>query len=206
MSLLKVDAVHADDASAHGEDLAKGSSNLLLAGGVAFVATCLALLIFFWTIHTPPVVAGDVVHVWVHPMHTITTPVDAAGVRQAPLHYDEVFVFALVRYRNQSDKPVTFKEMTTNITFDDGIHTSYGVSATDYDRIFLAYPDMAPLRSKPLLRDVMVQPKEMVDGMVISSFKVTKAQWDARKDMNFTLEFQFHPNLVLVPQGQPTEQ
>ena len=29
----------------------------------------------------------------------------------------------------------------TNVTLDDGIHSSYAANKGDYDRIFVAYPD-----------------------------------------------------------------
>ena len=205
MSLLQADAVRANDASSHGDDLAKGSSNLYVAAVVAFVTISAALLIFFWIIHTPPVAAGEVTHVWFHPMHTLSTPVDAAGVVQKTVKYDRVFVFGEVRVRNQSDKPIVLKEMTTNITFDDGIHASMQVSATDYDRIFIAYPELASMKSKALLRDTLIAPGEIVEGSIVSSFQVTKAQWDIHKDMNFVIDFQMHPSLILQPKGAVVE-
>jgi len=42
--------------------------------------------------------------------------------------------------------------------------------------------------------------------MMISSFHVTQQQWAARKDLNFTIQFKFHPDLVLTPKGPILEQ
>ena len=35
--------------------------------------------------------------------------------------------------------------------------------------------------------------------MTVSAFHVSKEQWATRKDLNFTVEFKFHPDLVLQP-------
>ena len=40
----------------------------------------------------------------------------------------------------------------------------------------------------------------------VSSFRITKQQWDARKDLNFTFAFQYQPSLVLTPHSAITEQ
>jgi hypothetical protein len=34
---------------------------------------------------------------------------------------------------------------------------------------------------------------------------VTKAQWDARKDLSFTFKFQYQPSLVLTPHAAVIE-
>jgi hypothetical protein len=34
---------------------------------------------------------------------------------------------------------------------------------------------------------------------VVSAFKLTKEQWDARKDLSFTFSFRYQPSLVLAP-------
>ena len=47
---------------------------------------------------------------------------------------------------------------------------------------------------------------QSVDGTFVSSFRLTKQQWDARKDLNFTFAFQYQPSLVLTPHSAITEQ
>jgi len=206
MSLLKQDAVHADDASAHGEELAKGSGNFILASIIAVVVFSAALGAFFWFNHKPPLAAGEVTRIWVHPVHTISKPHDAAGVELGDRQFDQVLVFSSVRFRNQSDQTIVVKDALTNVRFEDGIHSSYAASATDYDRIFVAYPQLSGLKSKTLVADTTVAPGQVIEGMVVSSFHVTKEQWDAHKEINIQIEFRLHPSLILTPVGNIIEQ
>jgi hypothetical protein len=208
MSLLQIqnDPVHEHDASSEGEDLAKGSSYLLLTTIIAFVVVSVGIAAFLLANRKPPVAAGETVQVWAHSVHTLSTPHDANGVDGPTAQFDQVLVFASIRVRNQSDQPIVIKELLTNATFDDGVHSSYAAGAVDFDRIFIAYPELAGLHSKPLLRDTIIAPGQVADGMIVSSFHVTQAQWAAKKDVSFTVTFKYHPDLVLLPKGPITEQ
>jgi len=208
MSLLQLrqDPVHEHDASSEGEDLAKGSSYMLWTLLAAFVLVTVGITLFLMSDRKPPVAVGEVTQVWAHGVHTLNTPTDAAGVQTAGEVFDQVLVFAQVRVRNQSDQPIVLKDMLTNVALPDGPRSSYAASSIDYDRIFIAYPELSGLRSKTLVRETVVQPNEVLDGMIVSAFHVSQEQWKARKDLNFSIQFKFHPDLVLVPTGPITEQ
>jgi hypothetical protein len=207
MSLLQIqnDPVHEHDASSEGEDYAKGSSYMLWAVLVATVVLVAGSALFYFLIHKPPVAAGEVTQAWAKGVHTLSAHVDAAGVEAQAEQFDQVLVLANVRIHNQSKEPIVLREMMTNATFEDGIHSSYVATATDYDRIFVAYPELSGLHSKTLTRETVIQPGQTVDGELISSFHVTKAQWTARKDVNWTIQFKFHPDLVLTMKAPITE-
>jgi hypothetical protein len=207
MSLLQIqnDPVHEHDATSEGEDLAKGSSYLLWTTLVAVVVVSISITLFLLANRQPPISAGEVTQIWAHEVHTLTTPIDANGVQSPGEQFDQVLVLAQVRVRNQSKEPIVLKDMQTNATFDDGIHSSYAATALDFDRIFIAYPELKALHGKTLTRETVVAPGEVLDGMTISSFHVTKAQWAAHKDLNISILWKYHPDLVLVPKGPPTE-
>jgi hypothetical protein len=208
MSLLQIqnDPVHEHDASSEGEDLAKGSSYLIWTTLAAFVAVTVGALLFWFAIHRPPIAVGEATQVWAHEVHTLNTPTDANGVQSAGEQFDQVLVFANLHLRNQSDQPIILRDLLTNATFDDGIHSSYAATALDYNRIFIAYPDMKSLHGTPLLRDTVIPAGQSLDGMLISSFHVSKEQWAARKDLNFTIALKFHPDLIITPKGPITDQ
>jgi hypothetical protein len=88
----------------------------------------------------------------------------------------------------------------------DGVHSSYAASPVDYDRIFIAYPELSGLRSKTLAANTIIQPDQVMDGMIVSAFHATQQEWAARKDMTFTAQFNFHDDLTLLPPAQITEQ
>jgi hypothetical protein len=206
MSLLQLRDAAANDASAKGDDYAKGSSSIVWASLIAFVVVSIGIALFLISSRKPPVAAGEVNQVYMHAVHQLNTPVDANGQEQPTELFDQVLVLAHVRVRNQSDEAIVLKELTTNVTLADGEHQSTVAGVSDYGRIFIAYPELAGLRGKPLERDTVIQPGQVLDGTTVSAFRVSKAQWEARKDMSFTLQFKYHPDLVLLPTGPIREQ
>ena len=207
MSLLqlKQDPTHEHDASAEGEDYAKGSGYILWTSIAAFVLVSIAIGLFVMANVKPPAPAGEITQLWAHEVHTLSTPTDAAGVQAGAEQFDQVLVLANVRIRNQSDQPIVLHDLLTNARFEDGIHSSYAAGPVDYDRIFIAYPELKGLRSQTIARDTVISPGQIVTGMVISSFHVTKSDWAAHKDLSFTFKFKLHPDLVLTPKTPPTE-
>jgi hypothetical protein len=147
----------------------------------------------------PPAMTGEVLSVVAHPLHAQTSGFDASGAVIPTETFDQVYVFTQVRLHNQSQGPMFLINMMTNATLPDGIHSSYAASATDYDRIFVAYPGLPVAHSKALPLDTTIEPGETVEGTVVSAFKLTKEQWDARKDLSFTFSFRYQPSLVLAP-------
>jgi hypothetical protein len=198
MSLLHQNSEELDDA-ALGEELTKGSSHPIYAAIFAAVVVSMAIAGYFIAGLKPPVATGQVEQVWVHPQHTETSGFDANGAPMPKEVYDQIYVFALVKLHNQSDKPVFLRNIMTNATLADGIHTSYAAQAADYDRVFIAYPSM-PVPHGPALSPLStIAPGQTVEGTIVSAFQLTKEQWDARKDLNFSVGMQYQPNLKLAP-------
>jgi hypothetical protein len=59
---------------------------------------------------------------------------------------------------------------------------------------------------KALSLDTTIDPGQTVEGTVVSSFRMSKQQWDARKDLSFTFGIRYQPNLVLAPHNAVTDQ
>lgn len=196
MSLLQQE--QRDDA-ALGEELTKGTGHLVIASIIATVVVALAISAYVIAGQKPPAATGEILSVWVHPQHTETSGVDASGAAMAQESFDQVFVFADVRLHNQSKGPLSLSNVLTNATLDDGIHSSYAAEAGDYDRIFLAYPNLNVPHGKALSLESKIDPGQTVEGTIVSAFKMSKQQWDARKALNFTFAFHYQPNLVLTP-------
>jgi hypothetical protein len=205
MSLLRQDSPQLDDA-ALGEELTKGSSHVLWASLIAVVVVTAAIAVYVITGQKPPAATGDIEQVWVHPQHTETSGFDANGAPMPKETADQVYVFALVKLHNQSDKPLFLHNILANATLDDGIHSSYAATASDYDRVFLAYPNMPVPHGKALSPQTTIDPGQSAEGTVVSAFRLTKAQWDARKSLNFTFGIQYQPELVLAPHSPITDQ
>jgi hypothetical protein len=98
-------------------------------------------------------------------------------------------------------------DVLTNATLDDGIHSSHAANKGDYDRVFLAYPGLKVPHGPALSTvDYEIDSGQTVEGSVVSAFKVSKEQWDARKKLDYTFSFQYQPNLVVTPHVAVTEQ
>ncbi|MGO9340476.1 MAG: hypothetical protein ACLPY1_23635 [Terracidiphilus sp.] len=198
MSLLQQDSPELDDA-ARGEELTKGSSHVLWASILAGVIVTAAIAVYVITGQKPPAATGEIEQIWVHPQHTETSGFDANGAAMAKEAFDQVYVFALVKLHNQSDKPLFLHNAMTNATLDDGIHSSYAATASDYNRVFLAYPNIPVPHGKPLSPQSTIEPGQTIEGTIVSAFRLTQEQWGARKDLNFSFGIQYQPDLVLVP-------
>lgn len=205
MSLLQHDSSELDDA-ARGEELTKGSGHPLAAGIFAAVLVTMAIAGYFIAGIKPPVITGEIEQVWAHPQHTETSGFDANGAPMPKEAFDQVYVFALVKLHNMSEQPLFLHNAMTNATMDDGIHSSYAATASDYDRVFLAYPNMPVPHGKALSPQITIAPGQTVEGTIVSAFRLTKDQWDARKNLDFTFSIQYQPSLILAPRSPVTDQ
>lgn len=193
--------------TAPGEDYAKGSSHVIWAALIAVVVVTAAVAIYVKLGQKPPVASGEIVEVWAHSQHSESSGLDAAGETMAKESFDQVLVFTHVKLHNQGKEPLFLHNVMTNLKLDDGIHSSYAASAGDYDRVFLAYPSMPVPHGKALsTTDTTIPPGQTVEGEFISSFRLSKQQWDARKDLSFSFAFRYQPSLELAPHGAVTDQ
>ena len=202
MSLLQQDSSPDLDDAAKGEELTKGTSHVVWAALAATVVVSIAIAIYVIAGQKPPVAKGEIVAVWAHPQHTVTSGFDASGAPMEQQTVDQMLVFTQIRLRNQSDHPIFLENVLTNVTLDDGVHSSYAANKGDYDRLFVAYPDITVPHGpsiSPL--NTEIDPGQTVQGEIVSSFRsMTKQQWDARKKLDYTLSFRYQPNLALAPQ------
>jgi len=205
MSLLHQESQQEIDDAARGESLTRGTSHVVWASIAATVLVTIAIAIYVIAGQKAPVATGEVLDVWAHPMHTVTPAFDAGGQPMPQDSFDQVLVFAHVRVHNQSKQVLFLHQILTNVTLDDGIHTSYAAMPSQYDRVFLAYPELAQWRSTPISPDMTLQPGDTKEGTFVSSFRLSKQQWDARKGLNFTFGFRYQPLVTVVSQVAVTE-
>ncbi len=191
MSLLELEGNSAQNTNPSRNSMVRSA---LIAGAILAVA----LVGLWFYAHQPPPLEGQVVQLWIHPMHTVLSRRDAAGVIQAPEQFDQVLVLAQIHLHNRSGQPVILKQLMTNLTLPDGMDSSYAATATDYDRVFAAYPELARLRTEPLRSDTMIAAKSSVDGMIVSSFQLTDERWKQQSGMNFEIDLKMHPALILT--------
>jgi hypothetical protein len=199
MSLLHQDTPEEIDDAARGEEFTKGSSHVVWASVIAAVLVSLAVTVYVVAGQTPPIASGEIEQVWVHPQLTVTPAFDANGAPMPQQSFDQVYVFAVVKLRNESNVPLHLHNIMANTKLEDGIHSSYAATEGDYDRVFLAYPAMPVPHGQGLPVIMTLAPGQTVEGTIVSAFRMSKQQWDAGKDLSFTFAFEYQPSLVLVP-------
>jgi hypothetical protein len=198
MSLLQQDSSVRDDA-ARGEEFTKGSSHLILTGIVATVIVTIGIGLYFRMGEKTPAATGQVVNVTAHLMHRETPGMDANGAVAPKEKFDQVLVFAHIQLHNQSKEPLFVRHIMSNVTLDDGIHTSFAAIPLDYERIFIAYPDLASLHGKSIATDATIPAGQTLEGDFVSAFRLDKEHWDARKGLNFNVSLRYNPDLILTP-------
>ena len=135
-------------------------------------------------------------------MHSVTPAFDANGSGVSQESFDQVLVFTRVRLRNQSKQPLFLHQIMTNVTMADGtVNTSFAATASQYERIFLAYPSMAQWHNTPLASELTLEPGQTAEETFVSSFRMAKDQWDARKALDFTFGFRYQPEVKVPATG-----
>jgi hypothetical protein len=136
--------------------------------------------------------------------------------------FDQVLLFAHVKLHNQSKVPLILQDVLANVRLADGVPLSVSAgSVAQFEEAFLAFPKLDASRGKPLAHHSVIEPGQSVDGTALWVFRLTKQQWDARKDwlpdpnhsdpesksgLNFTFSIQYQRDLVLAPQTAVMEQ
>jgi hypothetical protein len=203
MSLLHQE--ERDDA-ARGEELTRGTSHVVIAAIVACLVVSIAIAIYVIAGQKPPFATGQITAIWAHPQHTETSGLDANGMPMPKESVDQVMVFTTVSLTNKTDHPLFLGNVTTNVTLDDGIHSAYAANKGDYERIFVAYPNIPVPHLTPISPlNTTIDPGQTLEGTIVSAFMMTQQQWDARKKLDYTFAFRYQPALAVTPHVPITE-
>lgn len=112
--------------------------------------------------------------------------------------FDQLFVLAQIKVENPGKIPVFVKEIAAEVSLPQGeTHTSAAAGGADFNRIFVAYPEMAPRKGPPLLRETTIEPGASSQGLVAFAYPLTKEQWDTHTGLNVTISFVHQADLVL---------
>jgi hypothetical protein len=190
---------------AAGESYTKGTSHVILATVIAVVLVSAAMTVYVISGEKAPPSTGEIVDVWAHPMHTETSGWDANGAAIPKEEIDQLLLFTHVRLHNQGKQPIFLHQALANLTLPDGIHSSYAAMPSDYERLFKAYPQLQQWHASPISPDLTIQPGETKEGTFVCSYRMTKADWESRKGLGYTFNFQYLPALVLDWKGTVTE-
>lgn len=194
------------DDAALGEDLAKGSSHVIIATVVAAALVTIAIAVYVIAGQKAPMATGEIVSVIAHPQHTEGSGYDANGSPMIKESFDQMLVFTRVRLHNQSKIPLFVERVQMDLTLADGIHSAYARTPGEYDQVFLAYPGIPVPHDSALPFNATIEPGQTIEGTFVTNYGVSKAQFDAHTGLGYTVSFRYQPSLVLAPKGAITEQ
>jgi hypothetical protein len=141
---------------------------------------------------------GQVLSVNVYPIHRETTqPTTVDGLGGQTETYDEILVFADVRIQNTAKIPIYMRDMWAVANLPDETSRSSAASTSDFNKVFIAYPDTKQYQKAPLLRDTTLQPGQSIEGQMIFHYQLSKAQWDSRSGMDINIGF-LHQNPLVM--------
>jgi hypothetical protein len=183
-------------ASAQGGGSGHPVLRLLAATGV--VLLIIGAYVYFN--EKPPVVAGEILHLSAYPIHRESKKNQFATASIAPVEtkFDEIIVVADVRLHNQSEGPVFLADMAAMLKLPTEEDRSLAAGTVDFNRVFVAYPALAPLKQQPLLRDITIPAGATTEGQLVFNYPITQEQWDQRQSLEVTLSFTHQKDLVLL--------
>ena len=205
MSLLQQNASALEEA-APGEELTKGSGHIVWAGLIAAIVVSVAIAVYMIAGQKPPASTGEVSRAVAHFMHSETPSFDANGAPKPKEEFDQVLLFTHVKLHNQSKQPLFLRQIMSNITLPDGIHSSYAAIPGDYERLFAAYKDLAPLHGKPIAIEEAIPAGNTFEGDFVSAFRLSKAEWESHKDLDYSVSFRYQPDMKIAPSTPLIEQ
>jgi hypothetical protein len=166
-----------------------------------------SLVVFIWVRfgRKTPVATGEIARVAIYPVQARISggAADAPGEQGQDEIINQLLVFAHVRLHNPNTGPITIEDDWAIVTLPDGeTRRSLGASFTDFEKVFRAYPQLAPLRMDPLRRNIEIPPGQSVDGLVVFSYPLSRDQWNTRKSMQVTISFKGAKDVTLnAPQS-----
>ncbi len=150
-----------------------------------------SLVVFIWVRfgRKTPIATGDVARVAIYPVQAKITGGAAGtpGQEGQDEIINQMLVFAHVRLHNPNTAPITIEDDWALVTLPDGnTRRSLGASVVDFDKVFQAYPQLAPMRMDPLRRNIEIPPGQSVDGLLVFSYPLSQDEWNKRKSMQVT--------------------
>ena len=119
-----------------------------------------------------------------------------------PGEMPNVMAVVNVTLRNVGEKTLYIKNISAKLTSDQGENSDDAASPTDYDRYFIAYPGLKEHILQPLVVETKIPPGGEQKGTVLVSFPVTRAQFDARKDLTVIVQPYDQNAIVLQEAGK----
>jgi hypothetical protein len=140
---------------------------------IAIVIVLVGIAAYVLMNRVAPTAEGDISAVWLYQplpaqMPNSTLPPPSNGL----------IALVPVKVRNVSTGPLSVQELTAVVRLGDTDYKSYSASPSDFDKVFLYYPDLDPYRKPIFLRHSDIPPAGELQGLVVFNFALTEDQWN----------------------------
>lgn len=167
---------------------------------IALVLTSLIVVVWLRFGQKTPTANGEIERVSIYPIQAKITGGAAGmpGMQGQDEVINQLLVFTHIRLHNPNQAPIKIVDDLAIVTLADGdTRRSVGASLADFDKVFQAYPQLAPLRMDPLRRDSQIAPGQSIDGLVVFSYPISREDWDKRKSMQVTISLNGAKDVIL---------
>lgn len=171
---------------------------ILLIIAAAIVIPVVTVAAYVYINREPNPYHGQVLSLKVYPIHRdYTQKTTTEGIGGQNETYDELLVFADVRITNTAKIPLYLHDMWAVVDSPDETSRSTAVSASDFQKVFIAYPDTRQYQKAMLPRDLTIQPGQQVEGEMIFSYQMNQAEWQSATGMKINIGFTHQNPLVM---------
>jgi hypothetical protein len=171
---------------------------------IALILSSLIVVVWVRFGHKTPIASGEVSRIAIYPVQAKIAGGAAGmpGMQGGDEIINQLLVFAHVQVHNPNQAPITIVDHWGVVTLADGsTQRSVANSVADFNKVFQAYPQLAPLRMEPLRRNTLIPPGQSIDGLVIFSYPISRDDWDKRKSMQVTVSFNGAKDMTLNAPG-----
>jgi hypothetical protein len=130
------------------------------------------------------------------PIHTVI-PSGSMVVGAQDTVQDDLYLFLTVRIDDKLKLPLFIKDITGAVTTPGGDLAANAIEKTEFDNLYITFPQLKPHAAPPLLRETSIQPSDHAEGMVLLHFPITQAQWDQRTSATITVNFYYQGELTV---------
>lgn len=169
---------------------------------ILIVAAATAAYVYFGRIPTP--YSGQVLSVNVYPIHQdLDEPTTTGGVGGQGDTFNEILILVNVHIKNIAKIPLYLDDMSAIASFPGATDHASGVSDSDFDKLFIAYPDLDKYKMPPLRRNTTLQPGQQLDGLMIFSYQMDQKNWNTNTGLDVHVSFTHQNPLILhIPASQ----
>lgn len=171
---------------------------------VAFIIAGALLGGYVYYARPKPFLSAAVVKMVTNPVHIEAGHSQGMGQAGEIEKSDQIVVLLHLNLKNIGEEPLVVRSIEATLTPDQGspISDQPAVRA-DLNRLFQAYPKLAPERIEPLVTDEKIDRGADKTEMLVLSYPLSQDAFDKRKDFVVTILFQDKREPVTVKVPRP---